>query len=127
MAEKIGGGVAPGRRGTAAHKAKVRLVPYWVPWDADNTGSWRLLPMDTTHTAMLIDENNQQTQVYEAKGFIPERFASEEQKRLLVAKAQHAVEVAAKDQLPAPDWAQGVLGRYPELVKSKASAGANAA
>ena len=121
MAEVIGGGVAPGRRGTTAHKPKVRLVPWYVPWDHDGKGGWRLLPQDTTHSVQYIDEHNQQTPAYMAKGFLPEAQA-QEHVPALVEKANKAIAAAKKEQLPAPDWAVGVLNRYPGKVAADANA-----
>lgn len=121
--EQIGGGVAPGRRGTTPAKPKVRLIPWWSPWDQGGAGAWRLLPQDTTHSVMYIDEHNQQTPAYVAKGFLPEAQA-QEHVPALVAKAERAIANARKEQLPAPDWATGVLNRYPDKVKVSASADA---
>ena len=121
--EQIGGGVAPGRRGTTPAKPKVRLIPWFVPWDNSGQGGWRLLPQDTTHSVMYIDEHNQQTPAYQAKGFLSESQA-QEHVPTLVDKARRAVANAEKERLPAPDWATGVLNRYPDKVKVPAGADA---
>jgi hypothetical protein len=135
VADAIGGGVAPGRRGSTVQQTEVARIPMWVPWDQGGEGSWRLIPADTTHASQLVttDSNSAMTgrparlaePLYQAKGMVPEHRAPVDKLPLLVGKAQRAIEQAASELLPPPQWAVGVLNRHADLVaKPKASAGA---
>ena len=133
MTDVVGGGVAPGRRGVTVKKTDVRRMPMWVPWDNGGKGSWRLVPADTAHSAQLITTRHEGDRpvkdaepLYQGKGFIPERFA-QEHIPALVEKAQDAIAKNAARRLPAPDWALGVLGRYPDLVSKAKRVDADAA
>ena len=129
MTDEIGGGVAPGRRGTTATQTEVRRVPMWVPWDQGGKGAWRLVPADNSHQAQLITEESgvkDAGPLYQKKGFVPEQYAPADKIPALVEKARHAVEFETMAGRPAPKWALGVLGRHPDVGKQKVSAGGSA-
>lgn len=126
VTSEVGGGVAPGRRGTRVQQTDVKRVPYWVPWDNQNEGGWRLVPADTTHDAVIITTTDdvdgtgrarkQTEQLYTAKGFVPERFASPEAIRKLVQRAITANVNRQAQMLPPEPWAIGVLNRHPQVA-----------
>lgn len=129
-AEPIGGGRAPGRRGRKAQLAsdEVLRVPYWVPWDQDGKGSWRLVARSRTHNVELVTEENgiiRRQPLYEAKGFVREEDAPRETIPLLVENARKAIRQREAVHEDPPAWALGVLSRHPE-VGSSGSAGKSA-
>ena len=121
----IGGGQAPGIRGSRPHRTTTRMVPMWVPWDNNNEGGWRLVPQDNGHNAQLVkvvDGVKVPEPVYQAKGFIPAHYADPKHLPALVEMASRAKLEANRQGLDTPDWAVVVLNNY-----SKVPSGADAA
>lgn len=101
-------GVAPAALAGKPRQTKVRVMPWWVPWDNDGDGSVRLLPADTAHTAVVITtDGGTPVPYYETKGFVPLRHAPEKAKKMFAEMQAKAAADARKEGLPVPTWALG--------------------
>ena len=108
MSAVITSGPAPSAR-QKTRRTKVARHAYFVPWDNDNAGGWRYLPVDTVHTQTVTGEDElgnatRPVDSYIHKGFVPVEMVPEGDPRLDTLPLnwrEHAMQGAD------PEWRNG--------------------